>query len=240
MFEKRYGFHNAFDGYYYRYHSREEFWAFTATCIKLIYESAAGQPYLDLEDIVEDKPAFKLTTNADGQFFRVFSKENICAFQGDFGFCQCSQPCHDEIIPNRKMVQEMTSHLEGVRLPSELVPRCPDCGRVLVPWVRDHGFLEGKMWKKSVKRYHQFLRHWLLEKSGKKLVLLELGVGEMTPAVIKLPFWELTAKNQGIFYACINKKESSLPVHLKDREIYIRGDLSETLGLLKETIRKKK
>ena len=39
-------------------------------------------------------------------------------------------------------MSELTSRLEGVRLPEEAVPRCPDCGRVLVPWVRDDTFLE--------------------------------------------------------------------------------------------------
>ena len=44
----------------------------------------------------------------------------------------------------------MTSRLEGVRLPEEAVPRCPDCGRVLVPWVRDDTFLEDLLKKRHV------------------------------------------------------------------------------------------
>ena len=32
----------------------------------------------------------------------------------------------------------------------------------------------------------------------KKVVLLELGVGEMTPSIIKLPFWEMTYKRKSI------------------------------------------
>ena len=99
----------------------------------------------------------------------------------------------------------MSTHLEGVRLPEEWVPRCSDCGRVLVPWVRDDTFLEGVQWKENLARYHDFLRHWLLEESGKRIVLLELGVGEMTPSIIKLPFWQLAAKNDNVFYACLNK-----------------------------------
>ena len=30
------------------------------------------------------------------------------------------------------------------------------------------------------------------------------GVGEMTPSIIKLPFWEMTYKNEKVFYACLN------------------------------------
>lgn len=146
-----------------------------------------------------------LTTNVDRQFFRVFPEEQICAFQGDFGYCQCSQPCRDAIWENHELVKELTGRLVGVRLPEDAVPRCPDCGRVLVPWVRDDTFLEGGAWKAQVDRYHAFLRRWLLEQSGKNVLLLELGVGEMTPSIIKLPFWELTARNENVFYACVNR-----------------------------------
>ena len=105
------------------------------------------RPYLDLQTLVADKPVFVLTTNVDQQFFRVFPQEQICAFQGDFSYCQCSQPCRDDIWENRELVKELTGRLVGVRLPEEAVPRCPDCGRVLVPWVRDDTFLEGTFWQ---------------------------------------------------------------------------------------------
>lgn len=54
-------------------------------------------------------------------------------FQGDFSCCQCSQPCRDDIWENRELVKELTGYLVDVRLPEEAVPRCQDCGRVLVP-----------------------------------------------------------------------------------------------------------
>lgn len=116
----------------------------------------------------------------------------------------------------------------------EAVPRCPDCGRVLVSWVRDDTFLEGTYWQESLRRYHEFLRHWLMEETGKKVLLLELGVGEMTPSIIKLPFWELTAKNENVFYACLNQKASHAPEHLWERSLYLQGDLTETLEKLRK------
>ena len=62
------------------------------------------------------------------------------------------------------------------------------------------------------------------------------GVGEMTPSIIKLPFWEMTYKNEKVFYACLNQKKSSAPEHIKDKVIYIEGYLSENLQDLKENI----
>ena len=49
------------------------------------------------------------------------------------------------------------------------------------------------------------------------------GVGEMTPSIIKLPFWKMAYKNEKVFYACLNQKKSSAPEHIKDKGIYIAG-----------------
>mgnify|MGYP000762509942 CR=1 FL=1 len=138
------------------------------------------------------------------------------------------------VLPLRELVKELTGCLAGVRLPEEAVPRCPDCGRVLVPWVRDDTFLEGTFWQDSLHRYHRFLRHWIMDQSDKKVLLLELGVGEMTPSIIKLPFWELTAKNENVFYACLNREAAHRPEHLRGRSLYLQGDLAETLAALRQ------
>lgn len=73
-----------------------------------------------------------------------------------------------------------------------------------------------------------------MDQSDKKVLLLELGVGEMTPSIIKLPFWELTAKNENVFYACLNKEASHAPEHLRGRSLYLQGDLAETLATLRQ------
>lgn len=233
-FRKYYGFTSPFAGFYHCFSSYGEQWGYYSQYIRAMWEAPTGRPYLDLKEIIGNKPVFVLTTNVDGQFFRVFPKEKICAFQGDFGYCQCSQPCQDKLWENRDLVERLTCRLQGVRLPEDAVPRCPDCGRVLVPWVRDDTFLEGCVWRQNLTRYHDFLRHWLLEQPGKRLLLLEVGVGEMTPSIIKLPFWQLTARNEMVFYACMNQKESDMPEHLKDRGLYIQGNLAETLAALRQ------
>ena len=46
----------------------------------------------------------------------------------------------------------------------------------------------------------------------------------------------MTYKNEKVFYACLNQKKSSTPEHIKDKGIYIAGDLAETLRDLKENI----
>lgn len=235
-FREYYRFTSPLAGFYHCFSSYGEQWGYYSQYIRFMWDVPTGQPYLDLKNVVAGKPTFVLTTNVDRQFFRVFPEEQICAFQGDFGYCQCSQPCGDRTWENRELVTELTRHLNGVSLPEEAVPRCPECGRVIVPWVRDDTFLEGKFWHESLARYHGFLKHWLIEQQDKKVILLELGVGEMTPSIIKLPFWELTARNENVFYACLNREASHAPEHLRGRSLYLQGDLAELLDMLRQKL----
>ena len=87
-------------GFYHCFSSYGEQWGYYSQYIRFMWEAPTGQPYLDLQALVADKPAFVLTTNVDQQFFRVFPQKQICAFQGDFSYCQCSQPCRDDIGEN--------------------------------------------------------------------------------------------------------------------------------------------
>lgn len=48
------------------------------------------------------------------------------------------------------------------------------------------------------------------------------------------PFWELTAKNENVFYACLNRESSHRPEHLRERSLYLQGDLAETLAALRQ------
>lgn len=237
-FREYYGFNSPLAGFYHCYSSYGAQWGYYSQYIRFVWEAPTGQPYKDLAAIVADKPSFVLTTNVDQQFSRVFAKEQICTFQGDFSYCQCSQPCQDVIWKNDALVQVLTEQLTGVCLSEEAVPRCRKCGRVIVPWVRDDTFLEGRVWKEQVLRYQTFLRHWLMEEHDKKLVLLELGVGEMSPSIIKLPFWQLCAKNEGVFYACLNKNQTAAPLHLGRRALTVTDDLADALAVLREIMEK--
>lgn len=82
-FEKKYGYRNSFDGFYYRYRTSEERWAFIARNLCMILDAETGQPYYDLNEILKDKNYYILTTNQDTQFTRVFPEEKISAIQGD-------------------------------------------------------------------------------------------------------------------------------------------------------------
>lgn len=235
-FEKAYGYHNLFNGFYHVYNTPEEEWGFVSEYIQLLYDTPAGEPYLDLYDIVKEKPYFVLTSNVDMQCSKVFPEEHICTFQGDFRYFQCSQPCHDKIYNNINLIDGMMELRDGIRILPEAVPRCPECGRRMIPWVRDYEFLEGEVWQKSVDRYHDFLRKYLIEQKG-HVLFLELGVGDMTPSVIRLPFWEMVRKNEQTFFASINLEKSSEPEQFKDRAVNISADIVAVLREVKRLLR---
>lgn len=228
-FEEAYGIQNLFQGFYYVYSKPEQQWGFYSRYIRFMEEAPAGQPYIDLWELLREKEYFILTTNCDIQIPKVFPEERICQFQGDFRYFQCSQPCHDKLYESRSMVETMLKNMDGLEVPAEQIPRCPVCGWKMVPWVQDNTFLQGEAWKDAYQRYEDFVQKY----QDKKLLLLELGVGDMTPGVIRLPFWDMVAKFPDAFLVTVNLTKTSAPEHLRGKCMTVCGDLSCFLQTLK-------
>lgn len=229
-FEEAYGIQSLFQGFYYVYSKPEQQWGFYSRYIRFMEEAPAGQPYLDLYDILKEKEYFILTTNCDIQIPKVFPEDKICQFQGDFRYFQCIQPCHDKLYENHGLVTSMLDSMNGLEVLAEQIPRCPVCGWKMVPWVQDNTFLQGKEWQAAYRKYEDFVRKHQKE----KLLLLELGVGDMTPSVIKLPFWDMAANFPDAFLVTVNLAKAAAPAHLSGKSLAICGDLSCFLQELKE------
>lgn len=226
-FQKRYGFDNIFAGLNYVYSNPEEQWAFWANYINLIDKEKAGKAYLQLKNILKEKPYFILTTNIDAQFSKAFPEEKIWSFQGDVRYFQCCQPCHDKIYENHEIVNKLVEQIEDFMVPSDMIPRCPKCGRIMTMWAREEGFLEGSKWTEEKKRYENFLKEY----KDKKIVFLELGVGDMTPSIIKYPFWAMTKKFKDAHLISINMTKISAPEHIKEKTVVIPIELGKTFDM---------
>ena len=143
-----------------------------------------------------------ITTNVDHQFQKAgFDKHRLFYTQGDYGLWQCSEPCHQKTYDNEKTVRKMFEQQKNMRVPSELVPKCPVCGKPMSMNLRaDDTFVEDDGWHNAAERYNEFLcRH-----EGLHILFLELGVGMNTPVIIKYPFWKMTYANPKSVYACVN------------------------------------
>ena len=249
-FEKKYGFHDMYSGGFYPYKTLEENWAYWSRYIIINrYMNAPIPAYKKLFELVKNKNYFVLTTNVDHCFQKAgFDKSRLFYTQGDYGLWQCSEPCHKKTYDNQLFVEKMIKEqgfviqddgglelpengFEGIKMtvPSELVPRCPVCGKPMSMNLRaDDTFVEDEGWNKAAGRYEDFLN----ENKDGKIVYLELGVGGNTPGIIKYPFWKMTYANPKAKYICINKGEAVVPKEIENQSICVNNDIYEVLTSL--------
>ncbi len=246
-FASKYRFSDMYSGGFYPYPAPEEHWAYWSRYIYINRYLDAPKPvYSRLFGLVQDKDYFVLTTNVDHCFQKAgFDKHRLFYTQGDYGLFQCSAPCCAETFDNEALVRQMVQaqgwriNTDGsltepdgplkMRIPTELVPRCPHCGRPLTMNLRaDDRFVEDEGWHRAAERYSAFLRRH----AGQKLLFLELGVGGNTPAIIKYPFWRMTAQNPQAVYACLNRCEAAAPAEIHARSICLRQDIGTVLQQL--------
>lgn len=230
-FAAKYGFHDMYAGGFYPYETPEEHWAYWSRYIWLNRYMDAPKPvYQDLLALVEGKDYFVLTTNVDHCFQKAgFDKERLFYTQGDYGLFQCSEPCCQETWDNEAAVRQMVERQRDMRIPSELIPRCPHCGRPLTMNLRsDERFVEDAGWQIAARRYADFLRCH----DGARIVFLELGVGGNTPGIIKFPFWRMTAQNPQARYVCVNLGQALCPEEIRARALCVDADIGQVLKAL--------
>lgn len=231
-FEEKYGFHDMYSGGFYPFETAEETWAYWSRNIMINRYSEPPKPvYGNILSLVRDKDYFVITTNVDHCFQRAgFDKKRLFYTQGDYGLFQCSEPCCNETFDNETQVRQMYEQQRDMRIPSELLPKCPRCGRPLAMNLRaDDKFVEDVGWHKAAERYSDFIR----SRKNSRVLYLELGVGYNTPVIIKYSFWQLTAANPNAVYACVNLGEASSPDEIAAQSILIDGDIARVLDELK-------
>ena len=230
-FGKKYGFKDMYSGGFYPYDTPEEMWAYWSKFIFVNRYMDVPKPvYENLLSLVKDKDYFVITTNVDHCFQKAgFEKKRLFYTQGDYGLFQCSEPCHNETYKNEDMVRAMVEQQKDMKIPTELIPKCPKCGKSLTMNLRsDDKFVEDEGWHQAAERYENFLR----TRNG-KILFLELGVGYNTPSIIKYPFWQMTAKNPEATYACVNYGEAVCPEDIRKQSICIDGDIGQVIEELR-------
>ena len=230
-FAEKHGIRDMYSGGFYPYSSPEEYWAWWSRHIYYNrYVDIPRPVYQKLLEIVKDKDYFVLTTNVDHCFQKAgFEKKRLFYTQGDYGLWQCSEPCHEKTYDNEETVLQMFKEQKDMRIPSELVPHCPVCGKPMTMNLRcDNTFVQDEGWYAAQDRYADFVRRH----EGLRVLYLELGVGANTPGIVKFSFWRMTAENPKAVYACINYGEACAPAEIRERSICINGDIGQVLGQL--------
>ncbi|HIY30306.1 MAG TPA: Sir2 silent information regulator family NAD-dependent deacetylase [Candidatus Mediterraneibacter avicola] len=205
-FIEKYGFRDMYSGGFYPFDSLEEHWAYWSRYIWINRYADAPKPvYDELLALVKGRDYFVLTTNVDHCFQKAsFEKDRMFYTQGDYGLFQCSEPCCQKTWDNEEIVRAMLDRQEDMRIPSELVPRCPNCGKPAAMNLRsDDTFVQDAGWYEAAERYALFIKRH----QGMRTLYLELGVGYNTP----------------IFYVLRTSRNSK--INLIKQQIQIHSDI---------------
>jgi len=246
-FAKQFGIRDIYSGGFYPFADEETRWAWWARHI--YYNRYIDPPkpvYKELLSLIQGKDYFVITTNVDHQFQKAgFDKARLFYTQGDYGLFQSVNPKLRKTYDNEAWVrkameaQGFVKDADGMyqlpesgeiamRIPTELIPKCPDDGSAVTMNLRsDDTFVEDAGWHKASAAYSGFLRR---HEKG-QVLYLELGVGFNTPVIVKYPFWQMTMANEKAVYACVNYGEAFCPEEIEDRSICIDGDIGEMLKL---------
>lgn len=228
-FIEKYGMEDLYSSSFYPFNTQEEKWAYWAKHISVNrYDIAATQLYIDLLRLVKDKKYFVITTNVEHQFYKAgFSDEKIFAVQGDYGYFQCAEGCHDTLYYNEELIKEMIAQTALCQIPSKLVPKCPVCGEYMDINIRkDQYFVQDAAWYQASGRYSAFLK----ASNGKNIVFLELGVGFNTPGIIRFPFEKMTCENEKAVLIRVNKFKPEGTKENIDRTIAFNEDMVEVIA----------
>ena len=222
-----------YSGGFYTFESDEIYWAYWSRYININrYEDVDNGTYKNLYKLVKDKNYFVITTNVDHMFQKAgFDKSRLFYTQGDYGLFQCSVPCCQKTFDNENIVKKMVEQQKDMKIPSELVPICPNCGTEMTMNLRaDDKFVEDEGWHKAKDRYVKFLEDNL----DKKILFLELGVGLNTPGIIKYPFWRMVKNRENAKYISISLDSTYIPEKIADRSMCINDDIGKVLTDIKK------
>lgn len=178
------------------------------TCEKLLIGigeewKAEGIPdiqslYEKMNLLIKDKDFFIVTTVTDGEILKSsLDAGRIVAPCGNETWRQCSKSCTKDIW-------------EPGEIPEDICPHChaPLTGNTI---KADHYIEEGYL-----PQWNAYTR-WLSNTLNKKLLILELGVGFLTPTVIRWPFEKTVSVNNQAYMYRIHGKFAQLSQPIKEK-----------------------
>ncbi len=160
--------------------------------------------YQALSSLLAGKNYFVVTTATDARIFESgLARERITAPCGNVNWLQCARGCTKDIWERGEIG-------DG---------RCPHCGAPLVPnTIQANPYIE-EGYLPSWNAYRQWLSHTL----GKRLLILELGVGFRTPAVIRWPFEKTVYFNRKAHMYRINGSFFQIAEEIRDRAVPVEA-----------------
>lgn len=186
----------------------------------------------DLKRVVGEKDYFIVTSNGECHFEMCgFDPGKIYEIEGNWLTMQCASRCHDTVYPSFELTEKMAAAERDGRIPSDMVPRCPVCGGPMQIHMEGDRNLIPDTASKS--RMEAFLQKY----HGKKLVILELGIGWRNQ-LIKAPLMSLAAQEPEAAYITVNLGEIYISDEIREKSYGLDGDLAAILRDLSEVLRR--
>ena len=232
---KKYGFPDLYSSSFYEFPTEGQRWARWARHIDYIRFRPGALPlYKELYDLVKDKNYFVITTNVDAQFRKAgFDSSRIFEVQGDYGLMQCAVGCHPKLYSDKETVENILGHSHDLTVDKEYVPVCPVCGGNMDVHVRKNQyFVQDKAWDEAASRYEEFMKR---HADSGRVVLLELGIGYNTPAIIRFPFERVVYHNPNATLIRLNAEYPDGPAETASRTISFTENMGEVIDKLKAT-----
>ncbi|KAK0664156.1 Protein-ADP-ribose hydrolase [Lasiodiplodia hormozganensis] len=201
---RRLGLHRLYDTFGFdEWPSKMHKWAFYFTQLQLTRTWPASPLYASLLDLATTHFAdrfFVRTSNADGFFpANGFPDERFSSPQGAFRYLQCLRNCRPDAYFRSKPYLDAALPLidphAQVLTDETKIPVCEYCGGEVFLCVRAGDWFNERPFQKGEEQYQDFLDE--LEREGKTLAILELGVGMNTPGVLRWPNEELVRWGEG-------------------------------------------
>jgi NAD-dependent SIR2 family protein deacetylase len=177
-------------------------WAYLIRHIHFVrYVFPASELYGKLLKIVENKDFFAVTSNCDRQFMRTgFPMDRIFEAQGSYDRLRCTGGCTRETWEIKPYMDKLLPLIDSETFmvsDESAIPYCPYCGAPLHTAFRA---FEG--YRNERRRYSD----WIEGTIGKRLCIIELGVGFNTPGVIRRPFEQLAYTHERAHLFRVNRE----------------------------------
>ena len=216
------------------FHSFKEYWDFWAESIlQHRYENPPEPDYKELLKLVKEKNYFVITTNTFNSFQKVgFDKNRLFCIHGDQGRLQCSGACHNKTYDNEEFIRKIAASSYDSKTFSKIMPYCPICGKPMVVNTRYYyKFVKDNEWQEACKRYE----HFISENKDKRILFIELCVGNTTPIISKYSFSYITATNPKAHYIniCEDYSKFFIPFEIRNRALsfsYASQVITDTLN----------
>lgn len=185
-------------------------WGYMATFINVVSSLPLSEVYSKLRSAVSRKDTWVATTNVDRLFERHgFPAERCFTPQGSFRFLQCAKPCSAAaVFESAPIVERLMPSIdrEATMLrDASLIPKCDRCGADLFPNVRGGPWFIQDHYLDAGRRMTEWIEAGI--EGGRRICILEIGVGFNTPSVLRWPMERLAASSPLASIVRVNLEE---------------------------------